>query len=231
MITITTHRFDRYGNVMPNGGPMAVVEKEPDDALISLVRFELGFGGKPTALTERSIKIRTRVFEKTDIVDFEGPEEEMKLLLKAVSIWASLMMQHRGENSIDMLVFEKVFGGQGSALEVTKILPVIAGGVGAKQVMLYMVGQNNESWAKWLMDNGRLIGREEDAFYKVARFALRAGPEWQSWFEGFFGTYERMSESDQKDLLSLIASGDEDFATPALVDEFIAVNWPYLAQA
>ena len=75
-----------YTNSRTNGGEPHVVQNTRSviGALISLIWYELGYGGKIKELTPTKIVIFTRVLAAQDTVTFEGNEKEMKILLAGV---------------------------------------------------------------------------------------------------------------------------------------------------
>ncbi|MGB4768324.1 MAG: hypothetical protein WBP22_03635 [Candidatus Saccharimonas sp.] len=67
-----------------------VREKKVGDSLISLVRFELGWGGQVIEMTETRITTRTPIFDFIDITTFEGSIDEMRVLVVATSLFYEL---------------------------------------------------------------------------------------------------------------------------------------------
>lgn len=66
-------------------------------AIVKLVRYEFGYGGRITQLESTHIIVRTSCMgfgqSRYDIVEFRGTEEEMKPLLAATAVWYGLRQQ------------------------------------------------------------------------------------------------------------------------------------------
>lgn len=60
---------------------------ELEDAIISLLKYELGYGGVITSVTDDHLEVTTRIMHCKDRTVFSGPKEEMEYLLTAVHIW------------------------------------------------------------------------------------------------------------------------------------------------
>lgn len=61
--------------------------EEVGDAIISLLKYELGYGGVVTSLTDDHIEVTTRIMHCKDRTVFSGPQEEMQYVLTAVDLW------------------------------------------------------------------------------------------------------------------------------------------------
>ena len=122
MITILNERW--------NGGPCDPItqKRTPEDALRSLVEFELGFGASLKKLEQDRIVVVTRAFAATDTVTFTGSVEEMYKLVKVTAIHFKMWNECRDE-LIDLAL--KPFGGSASALEATHFVPMLMGGMTA----------------------------------------------------------------------------------------------------
>jgi len=71
--------------------PPVTREVSPSQALISLVKFELGFGGHVTELTSTRVSTQTQVMACTDLTTWEGTEAEMKRVYEVALNHAALM--------------------------------------------------------------------------------------------------------------------------------------------
>lgn len=60
---------------------------EVGEAIVSLCKYELGYGGVVTSLTEDQIEVTTRVLHCKDRTVFSGPKEEMENLQAATYLW------------------------------------------------------------------------------------------------------------------------------------------------
>lgn len=60
---------------------------ECDDAIISLLKYELGYGGVVTEVADDRLEVTTRIMHCKDRTVFAGEKEEMAFLLTAVAVW------------------------------------------------------------------------------------------------------------------------------------------------
>lgn len=60
---------------------------EIGEAIISLCKYELGYGGIVTSLTEDQIEVTTMIMHCKDRTVFSGPKEEMENLLVMTYLW------------------------------------------------------------------------------------------------------------------------------------------------
>jgi len=86
-------------------------EQSPGQATVSLVRYELGYGGRITDLQPTSITVRTSCMGRYDITRYSGTETEMRPLLLAVGYWLDSHQQH-GEAQISRTVNQMMLHGQ-----------------------------------------------------------------------------------------------------------------------
>lgn len=102
MIRITNERW--------NGAqcPSTNDERPVDRALISLVKYELGYGGVITQLTKTKIVVNTRILNCSDIVTFEGSENDMRPLVEAASLYCQAAQTMRP--AITEIVADKLNG-------------------------------------------------------------------------------------------------------------------------
>jgi len=82
MILCKNQRYESDGRLC---GPSVDREMTPGQAAVSLVRFELGYGGSITELQPHRVVIRTSIMGRYDITEFSGSEEEMLPLMKGVA--------------------------------------------------------------------------------------------------------------------------------------------------
>jgi len=61
--------------------------EELGDAVISLLKYELGYGGVVTSVTDDRIEVMTRIMHCKDRTVFSGEKEEMQDLQAAVYLW------------------------------------------------------------------------------------------------------------------------------------------------
>lgn len=60
---------------------------ELEDAIQSLCKYELGYGGVVTSLTDDHIEVSTRILHCQDRTVFSGTKEEMQDLITVLSLW------------------------------------------------------------------------------------------------------------------------------------------------
>jgi hypothetical protein len=94
------------------------------EAIRSLVRFELGYGGRVVEISETRIKVITIVLSKIDTTIFIGTKEEMEPLLVAVAVF----MDGHKLYGMDRLVNDVMNLTKGKALLVAHASGLIAGG-------------------------------------------------------------------------------------------------------
>ena len=85
---------------------------ELGDAIISILKYELGYGGVITSVTDDHLEVTTRIMHCKDRTVFSGEKEEMQYLLTAVHMW----LKAEKEVSVDAW-YQKVS-------EVTKGVPL-----------------------------------------------------------------------------------------------------------
>jgi hypothetical protein len=61
--------------------------EELGDSIISLLKYELGYGGVITSITDDHLEVITRIMHCKDRTVFSGEKEEMQYLLTAVHMW------------------------------------------------------------------------------------------------------------------------------------------------
>ena len=175
MIHYVTDRFESDGRrCMPEGkGPMAERDQTVADSVVSLVKYELGFGGHPTEVTDTMVTTRTNVFGRYDVTTFTGTKEEMRPLVLACFFWATLNKDKKRMIDFRMDLWEKVMGDQaGVPLLICNFEPIVSGQAIAKQICLFLIGQNNEEWAEWVVKNIPLIPSDENEFYDIVKLII-----------------------------------------------------------
>lgn len=85
-------------------------EESQGQAVVSLVRYELGYGGHITDLQPTSVTVRTSCLGRYDITRYSGTEAEMRPLLLAVGYWLE-GQQHHGEAQISQTVDQMMLNG------------------------------------------------------------------------------------------------------------------------
>lgn len=93
---------------------------EIGDAIMSLLKYELGYGGTVTSIQDDHLEVTTHIMHCKDRTVFSGPKEEMQDLFAATYVW----LRAEKEVSVDAW-YKKVS-------EVTKGVPlyvVMASGI------------------------------------------------------------------------------------------------------
>lgn len=61
--------------------------EELGDAIISLLKYEMGYGGVITSVTDDHLEVTTRIMHCKDRTVFSGEKEEMQFVFTAVHMW------------------------------------------------------------------------------------------------------------------------------------------------
>jgi hypothetical protein len=91
VITNTTQRYESWGGLC---GDSIVKEQTPGAAAVSLLRFEMGYGGQLQTIEPDYIKVRTSIMGRYDITEFRGTPEKMLPLMMGISFWLEARKQH-----------------------------------------------------------------------------------------------------------------------------------------
>lgn len=120
-------------------------EQSAERALASMVVYELGCGGFVTDLSPTKVVVETHIFGGTkDTTIFNGPKEEMELIVKVAAHHAALMSDETSrstlvEKAVDFLeTLPKEIGGL--PLYIAMTTPFIMGGLSAAVALLFAVG-------------------------------------------------------------------------------------------
>lgn len=135
---------------------LGAYEQSPTKALESMVVSELGFGGFVTDLSPIKVVVETHLFGGTkDTTIFEGPEQEMQLIVKVAAHHAALMSDETNrttliEKSVDFLgTLPKEIGGLPLYIEL--MTPFLMGGPSASVALLFGVGITDPEVVKTLV--------------------------------------------------------------------------------
>lgn len=140
MITIYGYRTDVYGGEVYDMPPLH--DAKIEDALISFVKFELGYGGYVSDLKQDDDKIvittRTQVMSKIDTTIFSGPIKEMMILIEIAYLMNKINTDHRKE------LVDTTISSLGEHAGIPFILvhaaPLIMGALAAKVALLAVLG-------------------------------------------------------------------------------------------
>ncbi len=140
MISYTNERYngDRY---------VTKHTKTVSDALHSLIKFEIGYGGTIQDITRERVVIKTEVMAAVDTVTFEGTEEEMALLVEAAgfAIMANPFGDQAPEAYKDKVVGDVMAFTKGLPLLVRMGSGIIMGNTVSKVVLLSMIGSQEHA--------------------------------------------------------------------------------------
>lgn len=78
MITETTTRYESDSRLC---GHMCTKTRAVEETAWDMVKFELGYGGRPIRATEYELVIRTPIFGRYDITTYKGPAKELQILV------------------------------------------------------------------------------------------------------------------------------------------------------
>ena len=91
MITNTTQRYESWGGLC---GLSATREQSSGAAAVSLLRFEMGYGGQLMEVQSDYVKVYTSMMGRYDITEFRGTPEEMIPLMAGIAFWAEANKKH-----------------------------------------------------------------------------------------------------------------------------------------
>lgn len=78
MINEITTRYESDDRLC---GHMCTKTRPVEVAAWEMVKFELGYGGRPIRATEYELVVRTPIFGRYDITTYEGPVKELRILI------------------------------------------------------------------------------------------------------------------------------------------------------
>lgn len=122
----------RYTNTRYNGGQGHVSEysRSVPSALVALIIYELGYGGRVVSTERNRIEVITRVLGAEDHVVFEGSEEEIEPLLMGILLHEEMRKAMRESTEVvDKLSHDLMRVSNGNAFLVAYGAPLLAGGV------------------------------------------------------------------------------------------------------
>lgn len=161
MITIVSER--RNGSFQ---APTVTRQVSVGLAFTSLVKYELGFGGKVTSIDRGGLSLRTLVMACVDDTRFTGPEEEMAVLNRA----AATFVQIKNEPSVkDALVDRVMETTQGVPLLVAHGHGLIMGQPVARAVAALAVAKNPS-------DFKALTALKENDLFALVELVLDGSP-------------------------------------------------------
>lgn len=125
------------------------------EALISLIKFELAYGGQITDCTETRVAVRTRVLNCIDDTVFTGTAKEMEPLVRAAAYWLFVVDGIKKEHESGIMPNEL-----DHLMEITKGIPllihmshgIILGHPRAKATAAMLFNPTTEEQVKKLME-------------------------------------------------------------------------------
>lgn len=138
---IQHYRRDRnYGDEERLG----TIENAPlENALETLLKFELGFGGKVTAASKTSLEVTTPVLAKIDRTVFLGTEEEMDPLLQVIGTYFGVQKQV-GDQVTDTIGSHLVKITKGNPFLITNLFPIERGTSLTKMALVCLLTNDEE---------------------------------------------------------------------------------------
>jgi hypothetical protein len=118
MIEIWCWRNNGAGEIL-----MSSRYADVDEAVVSLLKYEMGYGGKISHLSDTSLTVKTQVLACKDRTVYTGEKEEMAYLLAALKLW----LEAEEKVSIDDLWKKVSEMSKGKALLVTCLTPLVKG--------------------------------------------------------------------------------------------------------
>ncbi len=70
-----------------NDSPLGFHDQTLSQALVALLKYELGFGGQITQVTEEKLIVQTQIFSHRDVTIWTGTPAEMAPLLHVAAAW------------------------------------------------------------------------------------------------------------------------------------------------
>lgn len=137
-MTTIHYKTSRY-----NGAPDPwVVERDftLGNALVSLIKYELGFGGSVQELSATRIVVKTSFFGNYDIVEFSGAEDAMRPLLLGVGAYSEVRKSAHEALVFSTLEVLRLPGGGYRPLDVATLGPFLIGQAPVKLALLVAAG-------------------------------------------------------------------------------------------
>lgn len=133
----------RYKNSRYNGAAQPWVVERDDTVgrmLVSLVQYELGFGGTVQEVSSTRIVVKTSFSGNYDIVEVSGAEDDMKPLLLGVAAYAEVRMSAHEALVSGALEVLRLPGGGYRPLNVATLGPFLIGQAPVKLALLVAAG-------------------------------------------------------------------------------------------
>lgn len=125
----------------------ARTEKSTDEALITLLKYELGYGGRPVDITPTRVTVVTHVLSCEDTTHFEDSEADMLPIHQALYWWG------KATENDDMLISraaEQLAGT--SAFVITNMAPMLLGGSRIRLALFLSMGITDQKKLTYLLD-------------------------------------------------------------------------------
>lgn len=147
------------------------MEKSVDDALIALLKYELGYGGRPFKVTSTHVTVVTHVLACKDTLHFEGSEEDMLPIHQALYWWA------KATEKDDMLISrasEQLVEMNASTFLTTNFAPLLIGRSRVRLAMFLAMDITDQEKLEYLLD---LKGQELEDLVAAVRLAEETGAD------------------------------------------------------
>ena len=128
------------------------IDQPLENAVESLLKWELGYGGQITAATSIRVEVKTPILGKTDRTVFSGTKEEMRPFLEVVL--ASLQVEVAAGNKVTEIAYKEIgeFSG-GLPLLICHLGPIHAGQAKTKLTLIALLAED-EAGVEALKDKG-----------------------------------------------------------------------------
>ena len=108
---------------------MQLYERHPSltSAMVSLVKYEYGFGGKPTYISPQFLEVQTPTWGWQDRTTWEGTEEEMAILVQVRRYVAATFSHNIHDHLTEALAPQLIKLTDGNPLLVTSLAGLMMG--------------------------------------------------------------------------------------------------------
>ena len=124
-----------------NGGPEELMCEGPqslDEALVSMLKFEYGYGGRPTVIRPTRVATFTTVLNCRDRTVWEGSEEEMRPLVLVSRAFLDTLHPEVNHVLAETLAPKLHEASGGNAFLVSGLAPLFAGGARLRMLCLLL---------------------------------------------------------------------------------------------
>ena len=169
MITETTTRYESDGRLC---GHMCTKTHSVEVTAWDMVKFELGYGGRPIRATEYELLIRTPIFGRYDMITYKGPPEELRILIAIAAAVLELDAAVSPEDKAAMWLKEIPEPWRGRPFALAQFSPMFFGAKVSHVAVLGLIasgkGVTEEEEMKALFEKLRPLSKETQVRMAVA---------------------------------------------------------------